>query len=262
MSKTTPFTLIACTLALMAPAVTRAEPAVLGLARAYLGPESTLEGIKSIHFVGSVQRVDPDSTTPPVSIGLDMIFAKPLKQRLVITGPKASRTTVLDGYDAWDLVRDAADPTKYRLNWLNAGDIKTLRANTWENLYYYQSPEGGTVVDKGPETIDGVSCERVDITHTPEIIYIRYFDRDTGRLVLTVKGAEKIRESGEIRADGVRFAKTIVSTTKSASGKDVVTTVSFDSVTLNEDIPAGLFAIPSLPPARAAVQPAPAAAGK
>jgi outer membrane lipoprotein-sorting protein len=258
MSKTSPVALLACALALMAPAVARAEPAVLGLARAYLGPESTLEGIKSIHFVGTVQRADPDSKTPPVSVGLDMIFAKPLKQRLVITGPMASRTTVLDGYDAWDLVRDAADPSKFRLNWLNAADIKTLRANTWENLYYYRAPEGGTVEDKGPATIDGVQCERIDITHTPEILYVRYFDRDTGRLVMTLKGAEQIRESGEIRADGVRFAKTIVSTTKSASGKDVLTTVSFDSVTLNEDLAPGTFTVPSTP----APKPAAVAAGK
>jgi hypothetical protein len=89
---------------------------------------------------------------------------------------------------------------------------------------------------------------------------VRYFDRDTGRLVLTVKGQEKIRENGEILADGVRFPKTIVSTSASASGKDVVTTVSFDKVTLNEDLPAGLFTVPSAPAPKAPAQPA--AAGK
>jgi hypothetical protein len=262
MSKT-PAALLACTIALMAPVVARAEPAVLGLARAYLGPESTLEGIESIHFVGSVRRVDPDAVgTPPVVVALDMIFAKPLRQRLVITGPKASRTTVLDGYDAWDLVQETADPSKFRLTWLTAAEIKTLRANTWENLYYFRAPDGGVVEDKGPETIDGVPCERVDFTHGPGILYERYFDTDTGRLVLTVKGPEKIRESGEIRADGVRFAKTIVSTTRAPSGKDIVTTVTFDSVTLNETLRAGLFSVPSTPSPGATAQPAAAAAGK
>jgi outer membrane lipoprotein-sorting protein len=260
MSKTSPATLLACVIALATPAAVQAEPAVLGLARTYLGPQSTLDGIQSLHFVGTVKRVDPDVATPPVSVALDMIFAKPLKQRLVITGPKGSRTTVLDGYDAWDLLRDASDPSKYRLTWLNVNDIKTLRANTWENLYYYRAPEGGQVEDKGPETIDGIACERVDFAHTPEILYIRYFDRDTGRLVLTVKGQENIRESGEIRVDGVRFPKTIVSTSKTASGKDVVTTVAFDSVTLNEVFPASLFMVPSPPPPKAPAQPA--AAGK
>jgi hypothetical protein len=246
-----------CSIALAAPAAARAEPAVLGLARAYLGPESTLEGVQSIHFVGTVQRVDPDAAAaPPLVDTLEITFAKPLRQRLVVRGPKASRTTVLDGYDAWDWIQDNQDPSKFRLTWLNAADIKTLRANTWENLYYYRGPEGGSVEDKGPATIDGVACERVDFTHGPGIVYERYFDRDTGRLVLTVKGAEQIRESGEIRADGIRFAKTIVSTTKNASGKDVVTTVTFDKVVLNEPLRADLFAVPNAPSPKAAALPA------
>jgi hypothetical protein len=242
-----------CAIALAAPAAARAEPAVLGLARAYLGPESTLEGVQSIHFVGTVQRVDPDAaSTPPIVDALEITFAKPLRQRLVVRGPKASRTTVLDGYDAWDWFQDNQDPTKFRLTWLNAGDTKTLRANTWENLYYFRGPEGGSVEDKGPDTIDGVACERVDFTHGPGIVYERYFDRDTGRLVLTIRGAEKIRESGEIRADGIRFAKTIVSTMKNAGGRDVVTTVTFDSVVLNEPLRADFFAVPSAPTPKAA----------
>jgi hypothetical protein len=262
MSKATAI-ILACTIALAAPAVVRAEPAVLGLARAYLGPESTLDGIESIHFVGSVLRVDPDHPSAAAPGALDMIFAKPLRQRLVVREPKASRTTVLDGYDAWDWIQDNVDSTKFRLTWLSAPDIKTLRANTWENLYYYRAPEGGTVEDEGPATIDGVACERVDFTHGPGIVYERYFDRDTGRLVLTVRGPETIRESGEIRADGIRFAKTIVSTTKSASGKDVVTTVTFDSVALNEPLAADLFVVPSTQPRpKAAAEPAAAAAGK
>ena len=252
-----PASVLLCAIALMAPAAARAEPAVLGLARAFIGPESTIDGIKSIHFVGSVQRVDPDQAAESAVVdGLDMTFAKPLRQRLVVRGPKASRTTVLDGYDAWDWVQENLDPTKFRLTWLNAADIRTLRANTWENLYYYRGPEGGSVEDKGPATIDGVACERVDFTHGPGIVYERYFDRDTGRLVLTVKGAELIRESGEIRADGIRFAKTIVSTTKNASGKDVITTVTFDSVVLNEPLRADFFAVPSVPTAKAPALPA------
>ena len=56
---------------------------------------------------------------------------------------KTSLTTVLDGYDAWDLLQDNADPKRFRLTWLQPGVIKSLRANTWENLYYYQAPAGG-----------------------------------------------------------------------------------------------------------------------
>lgn len=242
-----PYRFLVCSLALLAQAALRAEPAVVGLARAYLGPESTLEGLTSIHFIGSLDRVDPGlGEKGTVHTDLDMVFVKPLRQRLVIRAPKVTMTTVLDGYDAWDWLQDNADPKKFRLTWLQTADIRSLRANTWENLYYYRAPEGGSVEDMGPATIDGVDCERVDFTHGPGLVYQRFFDRDTGRLVLTVRGAESFRESGEIRVDGIRFAKTIVSRTKSAAGAEVVSTASFDKVILNEKVSDALFTAPSI----------------
>jgi hypothetical protein len=106
--------------------------------------------------------------------------------------------------------------------------------------------------------MDGIACERVDFSHGPGIVYQRYFDRDTGRLVLTVRGPETIRESGEIRVDGLRFAKTIVSDTKMASGKDMVSTVTFDRIVLNEPEGPEVFAVPSLVPSKAGAAAGPA----
>jgi len=247
-----PSTVMACALALSTAAAS-AEPAVVGLARAYLGPQSTLDGMTSLHFVGSLERLDPDHAGKgPTRTSLDMIFAKPMRQRLVVRDDKTSMTTVLDGYDAWDLLQDNADPKRFRLTWLQASVIKTLRANTWENLYYYRVPAGGSIDDKGPATIDGVECERVDFNHGSGMVFERYFDRDTGRLVLTVRGAEAFRESGEIRVEGVRFPKTIVSVTKTASGKDLVTTATFDSIVLNEPVSPDLFVAPNILKTRAA----------
>jgi hypothetical protein len=248
----TPFRICAC--ALLASAALRAEPAVIGLARAYLGPDSTLDGITSIHFAGTLDRLDPDHADKgPIHAKLDMIFVKPSRQRQLVGMEKVSETTVLDGYDAWDRLQDNADATRYRLRWLAASEIRSLQANTWENLYFFRGLGGeGTVEDVGPETVDGVVCERVDFNHGPGIVFERYFDRDSGRLVLTVRGSETIRESGEIMVDGVRFPKKIVSTTKTASGKDLVATVIFDSVVLNETEPDDLFQVPSFLPAKGA----------
>jgi hypothetical protein len=253
---------LACLMALLAPSAVRAEPAVVGLARAYLGPQSTLDGVRSIHFIGSLERLDPDHADKgAVRTSLDMIFVKPMRQRLVVRDAKTSLTTVLDGYDAWDLLQDIADPTRFRLTWLQASVIKALRANTWENLYYYRAPEGGVVEDKGPATVDGVECERVDFNHGSGTIFERYFDRDTGRLVLTIRGPETFRETGEIRVEGVRFPKKIVSLTKTASGKDLVSTATFDSIVLNEPLNPALFAVPSILPTKGA-QPAASVPGK
>jgi hypothetical protein len=242
-----PSTIAACALALSAAAAL-GEPAVVGLARSYLGPDSTLDGITSVHYVGTLERVDPDHPgVGPVKGALDVVFQKPLRQRLVVRTEKTSLTTVLDGYDAWDYLEDNANPLRFELKWLSAGDTRTLRANTLENLYFYHGLKGGAAVeDKGPATVDGVACERVDFTHGPGIVYERFFDRDTGRLVMTVRGPETIRESGEIVVDGVRFAKTIVSVTKTPSGRDLVSTVTFARITLNEPVAPGLFDVPSV----------------
>jgi hypothetical protein len=246
--------IIVCALALLAAAAARAEPAVIGLARAYLGPDSTLSGISSIHFVGTLDRVNPDRAAGEIHGSLDLIFVKPLRQRLIVRTDKSTLTTVLDGYDAWDLFQDNADGRRPELKWLSAGDIKTLRANTWENLNFFRGLEGeGAVVDKGPATADSIACERVDFTHGPGIVYERYFDRDTGRLVLTASGPETIRESGEIRVDGLRFAKTIISVTKLPSGKDLLSTVTFSSIVLNEPVGPDVFSVPSLIAPKAAM---------
>lgn len=237
----------ACALALTAAAAL-GEPAVVGLARSYLGPDSTLDGITSIHFVGTLERVDPDREAgAPQRAALDVIFEKPLRQRLVVRTEKTTLTTVLDGYDAWDYVEDNADPSRFALKWLPAADTRTLRANTLENLFFFRGLTGaGAVEDKGPATVDGVACERVDFTHGQGVVYERYFDRDTGRLVLTVRGRESIRESGDLMVDGVRFARTIVSVTRTPGGRDLTSTVTFTRITLNETVAPGLFEAPSV----------------
>jgi hypothetical protein len=245
------FRTLAC--ALLASAGLRAEPAVIGLARAYLGPDSTLDGVTSIHFSGTLDRVDPDHPgTGPLHTTLDMVFSKPWQQRQVVRASKVTETTVLDGYDAWDRLQDNADASKFRMRWLAPPEIKSLRANTWENLHFFRGIESGASIDdKGPTTVDGIACERVDFIHGADDIFQRYFDRDTGRLVQSIRNGETIRESGEIMVDGVRFPKTIVSVIRTASGKDLVSTVTFDSIVLNEPLGRDLFAAPSMVPGTA-----------
>ena len=145
---------------------------------------------------------------------------------------------------------------------------------TWENLGYYRGieAEGGSVADQGPATIDGVACEKVAFTHSPTVVYYRYFDQATGRLMYTeTAGGLKIHEEGSQESGGIRFPQKIITTEPppaavpgQAPSAPRNTTLTIDHVTVNEVFPASLFAVPlpplpSRPPVTAPVPPAPPA---
>jgi hypothetical protein len=226
------------------------EPAIIAKARAYLGPESLLDGITSVHMVGtfSASSDQPGAKAPPVT-QVDIIFQKPWQHRMMETTGKVVRTVALDGFDAWQWIQDPGDPSSPRLTLYPVNVIWALRSDVWENLGYYRGLEdlGGTVEDKGPATIDGVACEKVVFTHAHGTTYARYFDVSTGRLVYTETGTGlQIREEGSMVVDSIRFPERVVTSHK--TGKVVqTTTLIFTSIEVNRTFPESDFATP-LPP--------------
>ena len=91
-------------------------------------------------------------------------------------------------------------------------------------------------------TIDGIVCAKISFIHSDNIVFHRYFDKGTGRLVKTetANGGE-IREEGVLKVDGIRFPKKIIN--KASTGQ--VTTIVFDEIVLNESFPPSHFAVPS-----------------
>jgi hypothetical protein len=233
------------------------EPPIIAKARAYVGSEAALDGLRSVHLVGRMVVGTPGDPAKGESAQIDIIFQKPWQECVTVVSSEGILRTALDGYDGWHLEQRLApgepaafDPHRVQqLTILDPERVKGLRTDTWENLSYYRGLEaaGGRIEDQGPATIDGVACEKVALVHSADTIYYRYFDRDTGRLVYseTVKGA-KIRERGEIVAGGIRFAKTI-DVVESQGGKERTTTMTIDQVTVNEVFPESVFSVP-LPP--------------
>jgi hypothetical protein len=190
----------------------------------------------------------------PVEAVVEIIFQKPYQQRIVATSEVKTATateqrleiTALDNYDGWHRVQDAKDPSRWRMDLLNKDQIKRLRANTWENLAFYRGLErrGGTIEDLGEANVGGTACYKLAFKHELGIVFIRYFDQATGRLVLTeTEQGGSIREEGEIMADGIRFPRRIITTTKQADGKERSVTVNFDKVTVNETFASTLFVV-------------------
>jgi hypothetical protein len=91
-------------------------------------------------------------------------------------------------------------------------------------------------------SVDGRACVKLSFVHANDIVFVRYFDKATGRLVKTETetGAE-IREEGEMIVNGVRFPKKVIN--KATNGS--TTTIMFERIELNVAIPAGEFSVPT-----------------
>lgn len=234
-----PFAFAALLAFAIAPLGAQTAEEVIAKARAFLGGDAALNAIKSVHFTGALEV--SDGTKLPT----DIIFQKPYRQRITVTGPKVIEATALDGYDAWQKRTNPANPTQWQVTLLDGNQVKRLRANTLENLSFYAIKEmpGCVVQVTGEATVDGRACVKLSFAHGAAVVFIRYFDKATGQLLKTdTENGGEIREEGEMFVNGVRFPKKVLN--KTASG--AVTAISFDKVTINETFPADTFAVPSL----------------
>jgi hypothetical protein len=226
---------------------------VIAKARAYLGSDKALNAISTIHFRGVLETTAlvpaPGDKTKQVEqqvrLPADIVFQKEYQQRITISDPRVIETTALDGYDAWQKRSNPANAAQWQVTLLDAAQVKKLRANTWENLYFFAGIErkGGSVRVDGDVTADGVACIKLSFIHDPDNVFQRFFDKTTGRLVKTVtENGTEIREEGEMVVNGVRFPKKVIN--KASNGR--VTTIAFDRVDLNERVPDSEFGVPAL----------------
>lgn len=234
--------------ALIATAGLRAaEPAIIAKARAYLGKDAALDAVKSVYYKGAVLGVDPKDPTKQTRSEIEIIAQKPDRQRVVAQSDKAIETTVLDGYEGWQRTQEIANPKNRRMVVFKPEAVKRLRAQAWENLSFFRGIEsmGGRVEEQGTKTIDGIECIKVAFIYAPAIIYYRYFDPATGRLVQTeTEDGGSTREEGENIVNGVRFPQRMKMTIKGAGGQPQTVTVVLETITLNETFPAELFRMP------------------
>jgi len=228
------------------PGLSAAEPAIIAKARAYLGSESALKSITTLHYVGQLEIEGADNQE---AITVEILFKSPYRQRSTIQSGRGSEITVLNDYDGWQRIEAADDETRWTLTLLKVEQIKNLRANVWENLNFFRGLEnqGGEIKDLGTVTIDGLTTRKLAFVHSSEVTFYRYFDEATGRLVLTetIRG-EKIREEGTMVVNGVKFPKTLITITPREDGTDQTIKINFSRVTVNEAIDQSQFEMPVL----------------
>lgn len=235
-----------------------ADPRVdtwIAKARAAVGPEIALNRVTSIHFTGTLATTQQVPVEGPggatreeqIVLGIDIVFQRPYRQRMILRSDKVVETTALDEYDAWLRRAAAPEEKRWQVTLLDAQQVKRLRANTWENLNFFAglARRGGRVEFGGETVVDGRSCVKLSFIHDEEIAFIRYFDAASGRLVKTeTENGAEIREEGELVVEGLRFPKRLVN--RAPNGQ--VATITFDSVTINQPLPADAFAVPAFAP--------------
>ena len=239
------------------PALAETADEIIAKARAYRGGDAALSAVESVHFTGvlETQKVTPTGLVPQKA-NVEIFFQKPCKQRIVATSAETIETTGLDDYVAWQREQDRADPTRWQLSVLGPEMIKWLRATAWENLNFFKGigQQGGTAKVIGPATVDGCASIKVAFAHDATIVFYRYFDPATGRLLFTETRDRAIKEEGEILVNGLRFPRKEIQTMKGldATGKPIERTLvmTFDKISLNETFPESDFELPVLPPTR------------
>ena len=227
---------------------------IIAKAREYLGGEAALNAIQSVHFVGTLDIEQITSEGPKVEkFGLEMLVQKPCQQLIVSTSPESIDITGLNDYDGWHRLQTGSGPGRSQLNLYSPAQIKRLRANTWENLYFFKGIEqqGGRVEVIGPAPVGDHPAVKVAFDHGAGIVFYHYFDPATGKLLLseTDQGGTT-RNEGELMVNGVRFPQKVLQTSKSLDAKGQVAerklVMTFVSITCNEKFPDSDFEIPIL----------------
>lgn len=236
--------------ALFAQTPTAPLEAVIAKARSYLGAEADLQSLKSVEFEGTMETVEPGPDGGrAMKATLKIVFQQPYQQRIELTAEDRVEVTALNDFEGWQRIQTTAESQGSRLTLLGKDQIRRLRAYTWENLAFYRglAERGGRVEDLGEADVGGVVARKVAFIHAESIVFYRYFDAATGRLVLTEteKGGQ-IREEGELIAGGIRFPAKIITVNKLADGTTREVVVSFSRVAVNVSWPDRLFAVPPI----------------
>jgi len=217
-------------------------------ARAFVGTEEAINALRSVHFSGVLETTEMTPEGPrSVEAKLEIIFQRPFRQRIVVTRDDRTEITALDDYEGWQRVDLGEEPRRWRLTLLGREQIRRLRANTWENLAFFRGLDerGGRVEDLGLFQTGGVRTRKLAFVHASDIVFYRYFEEETGRLVLTeTERGGRIREEGEIRVGGLRFPSKIITTNKLADGSEREVVVFFERISINETLPDDFFTVP------------------
>lgn len=213
---------------------------VIAKARAFLGGSESLAAIETLQYEGNFRGADGTEAT------IEILLQKPLLQRITLVREDRGQRTVLGEFESWIEIFDPENPERRNVILQDdARAVRELRATTWENLYFFEglNRRGGSVENLGLSEIEGRTVVGLVFKHRGGIRFERYFDPETGQLLWTKSDDNtRIREEGTQQVAGIRFPERVIT----ERNGEVLHTVEFHSVKVNEAIPAEKFAFPRI----------------
>ncbi|MGE9295009.1 MAG: hypothetical protein ACQKBV_01785 [Puniceicoccales bacterium] len=219
-----------------------AEPVAefLKKARAQLGSESALKGVESLQYAGEVM-----SPTGEKISELKLVFDKPDRQLLREDRNDEIHQTAVNGFEGYLLSYNKTDPANKVLRVLPPAQTKRLMANAVENLNFFNGPmqlRGAEIVDGGMVDYKGQTVRKVLFKYPLGLVYERYFDPNSGKLLATVSSdGLTMVERKSLQSGGIKFPKVV--DTYDAEG-NLVRTVEFTEIVVNGTIEPGAFDFP------------------
>lgn len=216
---------------------------VINQARARIGTEQVLTGVKTIQYQGTVYSADGTATG---TIVLD--FMRPMHQRLRLDSEVLRETTGVNGYEGWREIINKQNPERSGIEVLGTTQVQYLLANAQENLNFFKGPEGVRGAEMrllGEKNMEGKDCWEVLYTYPSGLKYTRYFDKSSGDLVATMSGdtGHKMVEKGTISSGGIRFPEEV----HTYHNGELLRYVVFEEIKVNEPMNAAIFDFPALP---------------
>ncbi len=215
---------------------------IIALARSYLASDDRLEQVTTIKFRGVLELLS-DGSARDVTI----LLKKPLMQRREVYGEHVTERTAINDFDGWIQLVNNANPSDWSMNYLQTPEMKRLRANTVENLYFYEGIDRlrGEIVNEGKVRKDGRDAYFLVFRYDEDIFFERYFDSETGELISTiVDDGSEMKEIGEFIVNGIKFPEKIVS----LRNGDIINSFVFLDIQVNEEIDDAQFNPPQYKP--------------
>lgn len=215
---------------------------IIKKARSQLAPEKTLEAVKTLRYEASVDNAEgPEGT-------LILVFKKPYMQYLEVETDAFRERTAVNGFEGWRERLNKVNPAQSGVLVLDPQQTKYLLSNAMENLYFFEGPEharGGEIKLDGEETVRGMECWKVDFIYPSGLRYSRFFEKSTGKLVVTrtSNGEMEMVEKESLKSGGIKFPR-VVETYKNGV---LVRTVTFEKIEVNDPVEDSLFDFPSIP---------------